>query len=194
VKIDERPLDLPSDKKIIILQGAGINVDRGAEEAVLAMKDVNNALLLIVGSGDVLGLLKEMVAKEDLGSKVIFTGKVPFERLQQYTQLASLGLTLDKPSNINYRLSLPNKIFDYLHAGVPVLASDLVELRKVIDEYQVGACISSHDPAVIAKTINSILSDENQLSIWKKNTKIAAAKLNWQNEEQQLISVYSKFL
>jgi glycosyltransferase involved in cell wall biosynthesis len=187
-------LGIPEDKKIIVLQGAGINIDRGAEEAVLSMRMVNNAVLLIIGSGDVIDVLKKMVSDLDLTGKVEFIGKVPFEKLVQYTRHADLGLTLDKDTNINYRFSLPNKLFDYIHSGVPVLSSGLVEIKKVIMEYGVGACIDSHDPQHIADKINSILNDEDTLRLWKKNTKIAAERLNWEIEEKQLIAVYTEFL
>lgn len=193
-QVNRSDLGLPSDKKMIVLQGAGINIDRGVEEAVEAMQYVNDAVLLIIGSGDVFDVLKQMVRDLKLEDKVKFIGKVPFEKLLQYTQHADLGLTLDKDTNINYRYSLPNKLFDYIHAGVPVLASDLVEIRKIIFQYSLGDCIENHDPRHIADKINSILNNDETLQMWKKNTKIAAAELNWENEEQQLITVYKQFL
>ena len=187
-------LGLEKDKKIIVLQGAGINIDRGAEEAVMAMQFVDNAQLLIIGSGDVIAVLKQMVIDLKLSDKVIFIGKVPFIKLMQYTYLADLGLTLDKDTNVNYKYSLPNKLFDYIHAGVPVLSSNLIELKNIIGEYEIGDTIDNHEPKHIAEKINSILKEETKLTVWKKNTKIAAAKLNWELEEQQLIAAYKQFL
>lgn len=187
-------LNLSMEKKIIVLQGAGINIDRGAEEAVEAMQFVNNAILLIIGSGDVLDKLKQMVIALKLEDKVKFIGKVTLEKLMQYTALADLGLTLDKDTNINYRYSLPNKLFNYIHAGVPVLSSNLLEIKKIIVHYHIGDCIDNHYPQHIADKINTIFQDEERLQMWKKNTKIAAAELSWENEEQQLIAVYKQFL
>jgi glycosyltransferase involved in cell wall biosynthesis len=192
--VSKKELNIPETKRIIVLQGAGINVDRGAEEAVQAMQYVENAVLMIVGSGDVMDVLKEIVATLKLQEKVMFTGKVPFEKLVQYTRQADLGLTLDKDTNINYRYSLPNKLFDYIHAGVPVLASGLVEISAVIRRYRVGDVIESHDPQHIAGKINHILGNDGLLQEWKKNCKIAAGKLNWEEEEKQLKEVYEKFL
>lgn len=192
--LTKEELELPINKKIIVLQGAGINMDRGAEEAVEAMQYVYNAILLIIGSGDVLAILKHRVIQLKLQDKVRFIGKVPLEKLLQYTRHADLGLTLDKDTNINYRYSLPNKLFDYIHSGVPVLASDLTEVKKIVLHYNVGDCIENHAPQHIADKINTILSNEDRLQMWKKNTNIAASELNWQNEEKGLVAVYSQFL
>lgn len=187
-------LDLPADKKIILLQGAGINIQRGAEEAVEAMAGVHNALLLIIGSGDVVPFLKQYVEEKKLGEKVRFLAKQPLEKLRAYTQLADLGLTLDKNTNINYRFSLPNKLFDYIHAGVPVLASDLVEVRNIVEKYKVGTIAVQHDPQYLANLFNSVLADEKTLAMWKENAKLASRELNWQNEEKVLKTLYANFL
>lgn len=140
------------DKKIILLQGAGINVDRGAEEAVASMAFIDNAILLIIGGGDVILQLKQMVIKGNLSSKIIFIDKLPPDELAAWTKLADIGLTLDKDTNINYRLSLPNKIFDYIHAGIPVLTSNLIEVKKIVENYNVGKVTEDHNPETIAKT------------------------------------------
>lgn len=194
IRKTKEELGLQINKKIIVLQGAGINIDRGAEEAVQAMQYVDNAILLIIGSGDVMDVLKQMVIDCKLNDKILFIGKVPFEKLMQYTYLADLGLTLDKDTNINYRYSLPNKLFDYIHAGVPVLSSNLIEIKNIVKEYEIGDIIDNHNPQHIADKIDSILNDETKLQLWKKNTKIASGKLNWELEEQQLIAVYKQFL
>ena len=193
VRRTKRELGIPEDKKIILLQGAGININRGAEEAVQAMQYLDNAVLLIIGSGDVIEYLKSLTNELNLGSKVLFIGKLPFQELRQYTQQADLGLTLDKPSNLNYKFSLPNKLFDYIHAGVPVLSSNLPEIQKIIYTYNIGECIDGHDPQSIAKKISTMLQGETVYQVWKKNTKIAAENLNWELEEQQLIAVYKQF-
>ena len=190
----KRELGLPGDKKIVLLQGAGINVDRGAEEAVMAMQYVSRAMLLIIGSGDVIDVLKQMVTDLKLQEKVRFIAKLPFEELLQYTHHADIGLTLDKDTNINYRFSLPNKVFDYIHAGIPVLASNLVEVRKIVEQHRAGAIAESHDPAHIAERINYMLSDPARLNEWSMNAKAAASELCWEKEGQALVEVYNRFL
>jgi glycosyltransferase involved in cell wall biosynthesis len=189
-----RELGISEDKAMIILQGAGINIDRGAEEAVMAMKYVDNAVLYIVGDGDVVSLLKEISTKENLDEKVKFIPKQPFDLFYSYTACADLGLTLDKDTNINYRFSLPNKLFDYIHAGVPVLATALPEIKNIIQQYKVGDFIENHDPEHIAAQINTMLVDKQRMNFYRENCKFASAELNWENERTNLENIFKKYI
>jgi glycosyltransferase involved in cell wall biosynthesis len=190
---DERArLGLPLSKKIIILQGSGINIDRGSEEAVLAMKYVNDAVLLILGGGDVLQVLKKLVSENHLEEKIIFRNRMSYADMMQHTRLCDLGLTLDKDTNINYRYSLPNKVFDYIHAGIPVLASRLTEVERIVKGYDVGSFIESHHPEAIAKEINRMLQDEVRVAQWKKNLQIASRELNWETESLKFPNILNE--
>jgi glycosyltransferase involved in cell wall biosynthesis len=150
-----RELGLPEDKKIVLLQGAGINIQRGAEELMDAMIHLENALLLIIGSGDVWPVLQEKSKNASLKNKVRLIEKIQKSELLHYTFNADLGVSIDKNTNPNYYNSLPNKIFDYLQAGVPILASDLPEIRNIICQYDAGWFIDSHEPAHIAEKIKT---------------------------------------
>jgi glycosyltransferase involved in cell wall biosynthesis len=187
-----RQLQLPAEKFIYIIQGSGINIDRGAEEAVDAMQYIN-ALLIIAGSGDVVEILKKEVKDKNLEQKVIFTGRLPYEKLMQYTAASDVGLSLDKDTNINYRFSLPNKIFDYIYAHIAILASALPEVMKVIDTYGVGAIFTSHQPELLAKEMQKMMNDKERLSIYKQNTIIAARELNWNSEKKILTDLFATF-
>lgn len=184
----KKELGIPTDKNIIILQGAGINIHRGAEEMVDAMSEIKNAVLMIVGSGDVIDILKENAIKTELKTKVLFFPKQPFDQLKNFTIHADLGISFNKDTNLNYRYSLPNKLFEYIHAGVPVLASDLVEMKNIIDIYKVGVCIKDHSSENIARIINKLFKDKTQLDYWKENTKLARKELNWEKEEEKLLA------
>ncbi len=187
-------LGLPSDKFIVILQGSGINIDRGGEELVEAMTYLPQCCLVIVGSGDVIEQLKSMTKVRKLSARILFRPKMPYDEMMQYTLNSDLGVTLDKDTNLNYRYSLPNKIFDYMKAGIPVLSSDLPELRRVIDEFQIGTFVGSHDPKDIARAIESVRSNPAQHKQWAENTKFAKSVLNWQNQEEVLASIFREFV
>lgn len=186
----KQELNLPLDKKIILLQGAGINMDRGAEELIDAMNFVENAVLYIIGSGDVWDKLKEQIKSQKLERKIVLIHKIPKQELLHYTHHADIGLSIDKNTNLNYYYSLPNKLFDYIHAGVPVLASRLPEIEKIISHYRIGTFIEDHNPATIAHKLNELLSSP-KLKEYKQNTAKAAMDLNWSLEKEKLVAVIS---
>jgi len=187
-------LSLPEDKPILLLQGSGINVDRGAEELIEAMPFIKDAILLIIGGGDVIERLKQMTLQLDIADRVIFKPRMPYAEMMKYTAVADLGLTLDKSTNLNYKFSLPNKLFDYILAGIPVLSSSLPEIEKIIVRYNIGDFIEKHDSEHIAEKINHILSNQGIMMEWKNNCSFAAQKLTWENEESVLKNIYSKYV
>lgn len=185
----EVKLDLPKNKKVILLQGAGINVDRGAEELVTAMQWID-AVLLLVGTGDVIEILKGEINDLGLHNKVFLTGRVPFSELMAYTKLADVGVTIDKPTNLNYKLSLPNKLFDYFQAGLPVIASNLIEVATIVKQYDAGIVLENHDPKQMASAISAFLGDEAELAVKKQNVQKAKADLTWDHEKVVLVNAY----
>ena len=193
--ISRADLGLPENKKIILLQGAGINVNRGAEEAVESMKYVDDkVILLVIGGGDVLHILQNIVSENGLEEKVLFIPKLPPDELFKYTVCADLGLSIDKDTNINYRYSLPNKLFDYINAGVPILASRLPEIEKIINKYKIGTFIENHNPEHISKKIFFCINNDSLIAEWEKNIKIAKEELNWENEKRIFKNIYQKYL
>lgn len=190
-----KDLGLQEGKKIILLQGAGINIDRGAEELVRSMQFLNNDFqLLIIGGGDVFDILKKDIKKLSLHKKVKILGKRSYNELCQYTTVSDLGISMDKNTNPNYRYSLPNKIFDYIHSNVPVLVTNLVEIRRIIESFEVGWVIDSHNPKEIANKIELIFANEKDYNLKKANTKKASKELHWGNEEKVLRSIYLPLL
>ena len=187
-------LNLPVNKSIYILQGSGINIQRGAEEMVEAMQFISSGVLLIIGGGDVIELLKSMVKQLHLEEKVMIKSKMPQQELKKFTMAADIGLSLDKDLSINYRFSLPNKLFDYIHAGLPVLASDLPEVRKIVEHYKVGMIAKSHDPKELASLLQKMTHDTQQMDQWKHNALLAAKELNWQKEKLVLIYEFQKYI
>lgn len=192
-KVDKKTLGLPLDKHILVLQGSGINIQRGAEELVESMRYLDDCFLMIIGGGDVLPMLKEMVVELGLGERVLFLPRMPYANMMAYTQHAELGFCLDKDTNLNYRFSLPNKLFDFIQAGVPVVASHLTEIERIIRQYDLGLFVENHDPETIASVVRDGLSDADRIKRWKENLAVAACDLCWENEEKVLLSVYKHY-
>ena len=109
------------------------------------------------------------------------------------TQLCDVGLTLDKDTNINYRFSLPNKLFDYLQAGIAVIASGVVEVKRIVEKYELGAIIPTHDPLDIAETMARFVRDEELLSNCKEKARAAAKELHWDHEKKNLTQIIDRF-
>lgn len=188
----KQELGIPEGKHILIMQGAGLNVDRGVEEAIRMMPFLENAVLIIVGNGDIIPEMKELVERENWQDKVLFFGKRPYTELLQFTQQADLGLSFDQPTNPNYLFSLPNKIFDYIHTSTPVICSDLVEVAKLVKGYNVGEVVTDFEPQHLARQIQMILNNTELRELWKNNCKLAASKENWEVEVRQLNEFYPK--
>lgn len=190
----KQALGIPEDKSILILQGAGINVDRGAEELIEAMQFLQECVLLIVGRGDVLEQLKQRVQELGINNQVLFIGRKPYHEMMHYTYHADIGLTLDKPSNENYLFSLPNKVFDYMHAGTAIVASNLPEVAKIVQGYEIGKLIPSHAPKDIAATISNILQTPGLLEHYQTNCQQAKQFENWENEVKKIEDFYPKVI
>jgi glycosyltransferase involved in cell wall biosynthesis len=192
-KGDKKALDLPEDKHLLVLQGSGINIQRGAEELVEAMQYLEDCFLMVIGGGDVLPVLKQMVTDLHIEDRVRFLPRMPYVQMMAYTQLAELGFVLDKDTNLNYRFCLPNKLFDFIQAGVPIVASHLVEIEKIITKYNIGLFIPDHDPKSIAATIQEGLGDVARRDLWQQGLTRAAEELCWENEQQTLIEIYRHY-
>lgn len=182
-------LGLPFEKLILVMQGSGINIHRGAEEALLAMKELDGCLMLIIGGGDAWPVLERMVKEHGLQDRVRLIGRLPHEQMMQYTRNADLGLTLDRDTNLNYRFSLPNKVFDYLHAGIPVLATDLPEVAAIVRGHDAGVVIARPDPAVIVHAVRALMRDPDRRAALRRNATFAARALDGNAEKEKLKSL-----
>jgi glycosyltransferase involved in cell wall biosynthesis len=183
-------LGLPDDRFLLILQGSGINVQRGAEEAVLAMRELPNCLLLLVGGGDAWPVLERMVNEHGLQDRVRLLPRMPYERMMQYTRNADLGLSLDKDTNLNYRYSLPNKLFDYFRAHIPALVTDLPEVAGIVRRFDAGVVVPMPDPARIAAEVRALQADPERRKALRQNAIFAAASLDGEREKAVLSALF----
>jgi len=178
-----------NEPKIILYQGA-LNLGRGIESAIRAMQYLEGAELWLAGDGDLTVRLKELVTELKLEPKVKFLGRLPLDKLSKVTRQASLGISLEEDLGLNYRFALPNKLFDYIQAGVPVLASNLPEMRRIVEQYQIGMIADTHQRKDLAEIMKLALFDKEKVDFWKQNLPRAATELCWENEEVILRKIY----
>ena len=167
-------------RQIIIYQGA-LNVGRGLELMIDAMQYLENVLFVVVGTGDIEDDLKQRVAQLNLDDRIEFRGRMMPEELLSLTLSADLGISLEEDLGLNYRYSLPNKIFDYIQSRVPVLCSALPEMSRIVDSYGIGISSKERDPEKLAGRIRYMLKERSG-GAWMEALDKAALDLCWENE------------
>ena len=182
-----------SAQKMILYQGA-INKGRGLEQAILSMKYIENAQLVIIGAGDLTRELKSLVEHKHLQNKVRFVGRLTLEELTLLTPQADIGLSIEEDLGLNYHFALPNKLFDYIQAHVPVLVTNLPEMAAVVKKYEVGEIITSIEPEALSKVISEMLTNEVKRKKWAENLKKASVELVWEKSEKTLRQIFLPFL
>ncbi len=188
----EKKLNFES-RKIILYQGA-LNLGRGLGCAIEAMQHIDDAQLVLAGEGDLTIKLKELATQLQVNDKVTFLGRIPLEEMKYITTQADLGLSIEEDLGLNYRYTLPNKLFDYIQQEIPVLVSNLPEMKRIVDQYQIGLILKKHDPKIMAQQFKLALSDTKLRENWKVNLTKTAKELCWENEEKVLFEVFEAFL
>ena len=185
-------LGLPNDKFIVIMQGSGLNIGRGVEEAIQAILSLNHVLLLIVGDGDVIPQAKNLAKSLGIQDRVEFIPRLPYIEMMKYTEAADLGLSLDRALGLNYSFSLPNKIFDYIHANTPILCTNLKEVSQIVLTYNCGVILSDFTVDSLAKEIELLSHNDKKIHELKENCRAASLKENWEEEKKVLQRVISE--
>ncbi len=171
-------------KKILLYQGA-VNTGRGLEWIVDALVYLPDVILYIIGDGDIKSKLEEQVRKLHLESSVIFHGKVSASELSNYTSSGDLGLCMLENKGLSYYYSLPNRIFDYMHAGIPVLSSPFPEIRKIVEQSQTGYLTTEIEAQKLASIIEDILKNPMDTSHFEA----LSTEFCWENEEKILLKL-----
>ncbi len=175
---------------LLILQGAFMDKDRGVIETLHAMQELTECHLLLIGAGEEWELAVSLVNELNIADRVTILPRQPYSVLAQYTRMADVGLSLDKGMHFNYYYSLPNKIFDYMHAGTPVVASPLPEVKYVIETSQIGEVVTSWEPQDIAYAVRRILR-KGKLHYAEK-LELASKKYNWDEESKVIGKIMSE--
>ena len=178
-----------TDKKIILYQGH-FRPGRGLKYLLEAISMVPEVHLVLIGDGELRSRIEDDIEELGLHTRVTLLGYVPTEKLIQTCSNADLGVVLFEPTSLNYSYALPNKFFEYIMAGIPVLASDILTLREYVAKYDIGMTVNPHDVKAIASILRLMLSNEVQLAQWQQHARHASNTLNWEEEAKKLDRIY----
>jgi len=184
-------LGFPNCKFNLIYTG---NVEKGRGVAVVidALKLVHlDVGIIIIGRDSAYrNKMIEKVNTLNLSHRIKFVNAVPSHEVVNICRFADVGIAPIKNICKSYYLSLPNKIFEYIHAGIPVLSSDFPEMKSIINEYNIGLTFDVEDAIKISKVIDTLFNNNELYNIFCDNSKIAAEILNWDVEQIKLIELY----
>lgn len=186
---------LPIDQRsrfLLLLQGR-LTAFRGFEQFIDTVAELPNVTGVILGSGPEEARLKSMARSLNLGDRLTFVPQVPWEQLHQFTADADLGFSITQNVGENSVLALPNKLFEYLMAGVPVVASDFPLLRRYVADEGVGIVVPPSDPSQIAAAIRPLLEDPARLDAMKTRAlEIGASRYSWEAQAKVLVDLYAR--
>ncbi len=207
--VPSAPLEISDDTESPLHESLGINRGvsivlylgmigrgRGLEILIDAMQWVHAEAIAVVMGGPwgtpYLHQLRTQASALRLDERVRFAQAVPPNEVCRYARGATIGIAPIEDYCLSYRYSLANKVFEYLHAGLPVAATDLPEMANLIHLYDVGELFPDSNSKAVATTLNRMLSSPPTLARYRANAIAAAKELNWSNEEQKLLSVYDR--
>ncbi|MEQ9186832.1 MAG: glycosyltransferase [Cryomorphaceae bacterium] len=184
-----RELPSTTPEPYVIYQGA-LNVGRGLEESVRAMKDIDGLSFKIFGEGPMRTKLEDLIRSEKLQDKVELCGAVSPAALRDFTCKAFAGFTLFSARGLHHQHSLANRFFDYVHAGIPQIAINHTEYRNFNEEYDIALLIDGARVSNIQQALLKLQTNATLYSRLKDNCSRAAKENNWQNESKTLIQLY----
>ena len=185
-------LGCPPQTRIALFQG-GLQENRSLDILVRAGRYLDeDQMIVMMGWGVMQPALEALIQQEGIGDRVRILPPVPYDELLSWTASADLGLVVfDGGYSLNIQYILPNKLFEYLMAGLPVLASPLDAVAELLARYDVGTVTSSIDPTVIGRTLAAFLADKPELERMRQNALTAArSELRWDVESTHLLALY----
>ena len=183
-------LNLAPDRVIVLYQG-WLAPHRGLEALVCSARSVTPSVaIVLLGFGEYWSDLERLIATEGVSNRVFLVPAVPQDELLRWTAAADVGIIPYQAVDTNTLYCSPNKLFEYIVAGVPVIANDLPFLRGVISDHQIGITHPLSTPASYSEAINYLAVAKEKRITYQANTRMAAKLLNWDVEGRKLLEIY----
>ncbi|MFC2013066.1 glycosyltransferase family 4 protein [Chloroflexota bacterium] len=174
----------------IILYAGGYSHGRGLQNLVRAVPYLTRGVVVLMGWGALEQKLRNMVREKGLERKVLFLKPVPPDKLVRYIASATLGVVIYQFTSLNNYYATPNKLYEYINAGLPVVSSNFPALKEIIEGYEFGKTFDPEEPQSIAAAINWILADEQRYTRMRKKALEAASTFTWEREAIKLRELY----
>ncbi len=189
-------LGLAAETRILLFQG-NLGANRALDLLVRAARFLRPGIVIVLlgpPRPEVQSVLAALIVSEGVAERVRVLPPVPYAELLQWTAGADMGLALFRPDySFNVRWCLPNKLFEYLMAGLPVLASSLDVVREVLEKEGVGRIVEDMTPVGIAAAMNELLADEEGLrQMHQRALALVRRSLCWEQEQRQLLELYAR--
>ena len=178
-------------KKNEIVYVGGISKIRGIEEIITALGYTDKLRLNLVGKFDD-EVFKKKIKKNPQWSKVNELGFLKRESVEKVFAYSKIGIVtfLPFPNHIN---SQPNKLFEYMNAGLPIIASNFQLWREIIEDYNCGICVDPENPEAIGEAIQYLIDNPKLAKQMGKNgLKAVKQKFNWAKEKNKLYGIYEQ--
>ncbi len=182
-------LNIPVKDTILLYQGV-ILEGRGFKPLLKAMQKVDNCSLVVLGTGVFQSKYEKFAVELGIENRVHFLGNIEQNELINYTSAADIGIALIENISKSYYYALPNKLFEYIMAGLPVLISNLPQMKKVVLDYEVGEIVNLENLDEVANKLKMLIEDKNKLDFYKQKTILASDELNWQSEYQKIRHIF----
>lgn len=182
-------LGLPEPTRVLLYQGIVVK-GRGIERGMDVVERLEDVVFVALGGGEDLDHFRERARERGLEDRVFFYGKIPQEELGDHTAGAFAGLSLIEDAGVNNYYALPNKLFEYAMAGVPALVSDLPQMRKVVEEREIGAVVEAGDVDAVVETLRRWRDRPEEYERLRANCRRAAEELNWEREFARLRELF----
>ena len=186
-------LQLRESWPIVIYQG-GLQPGRGLARLVEAAAHVPDAYFVFVGGGVLSVELKSLARQLGLTARLRFIDTVPLAELPSYTASADIGAQPIENTCLNHFTTDSNKLFEYVQAGLPVVASDLPEIRRVVREHDLGLLVRAGDTSSLAGALTALVESSMLRAQHAAQARQAAPKLSWEQQEYLLLGLYERVL
>lgn len=181
---------IPKDAPVVLHIG-GIMAFRGLEELVEAVSQLGEVHLVFLGAGEHWSRVAATAASLGVQSRVHRVGPVSSDQVVDYATTATIGVVATEPTGLNNRYSLPNKLFQYMAAGIPVVATDLSQIREIVDGERCGLVVDTTSPSAVAGAIAQLLADPTAAAAMGARGRAAIQeRLNWRAAGGALLDVY----